>query len=52
MTDPLLQPPPASIDPSHWKAFERVIEVSYRHSRERFAALDADTRARFGFAAG
>ena len=52
MTDLLLQPPLASIDLLHWKAFERAIEVGYRHARERIAALDSDTRARLGFPAG
>ena len=52
MTDLLLQPPLASIDLAHWKAFERAIELGDCHARERIAALDSDMRARHGFPAG
>jgi NTE family protein len=49
MTDLLLQPPLASVDLLHWKAFQRAIDAGYLHARERIAALDEDARARLGF---
>ena len=51
-TDLLLQPPLASVDLLHWKAFPRAIEAGYRHATERLAALDPEARARLGLPAG
>lgn len=50
-TDLLLQPPLASVDLLHWKAFHRAIEVGYRHGVERLAGLDPGLRARLGLPA-
>ena len=49
-TDLLLQPPLASVDLLHWKAFDRAIEVGYQHARERLATLAPATRALLGLA--
>jgi NTE family protein len=51
-TDLLLTPPLADVDLLHWSAFERAIEAGYRHTSERLAALDSQTRTRLGGGAG
>jgi NTE family protein len=51
-TDLLLTPPLADVDLLHWSAFERAIEAGYRHTSERLAALDSQTRNRLGGGAG
>jgi NTE family protein len=51
LSDLLLQPPLATIDLLHWKAFDRAIDAGYRHAAARLLALDAPTRARLGLPA-
>jgi NTE family protein len=48
LTDLLLQPPLATIDLLHWKAFARAIEAGYRHARQRLAELEPPLRVRLG----
>ena len=48
LTDLLLAPPLADIDLLHWRAFDRAIELGYRHAKERLERLDAAGRARLG----
>ncbi|SRR5579871_385277 len=48
LTDLLLQPPLATVDLLHWKAFARAIETGYRHARQRLDGLDAAARVRLG----
>jgi NTE family protein len=48
LTDLLLQPPLASVDLLHWKAFARAVDAGYRHARERLDALDAEGRRHLG----
>jgi len=38
LSDLLLQPPLEEIDMLNWKAFERAIEVGYRHAMEKLSA--------------
>jgi NTE family protein len=42
-SDLLLMPPLASLDLLDWKAFERAIEIGYRHTCERLAGGALDT---------
>ena len=49
-TDLLLHPPLAHVDLLNWKAFDKAIEVGYRHANEQLALLDTAARARFGLA--
>jgi predicted acylesterase/phospholipase RssA len=54
-TDLLLQPPLASIDLLDWQAFDRVVEIGYRHaleSIEQYRARIATASAAAASAAG